>query len=395
MNHELYPIPHSTSEHTEFGVTIGVERAPASVIKDIKVNKAARDILSREDTYLATEDFFRENIWMSTGIPEKNILTAYSSGRVVPIAYWDTAISMGYAAGGVLTGKGSWVAGNRFTDVNEHATSSVNFHTGLLSVSGARSDISMSNRLIHAGYRAALHLGYVVFDQNKLHSWLMDRWRGNTNQLKVIEESFRQVRANGGPAYLFRIGGTTERYSNVACAQTPLPRMKGEMMRAARLMLLERDMADSQIARALNIMDDHHVPFAISALTQMAGGKTITEYEYIGYIHLTAALYGQNTIAAEHATGIPFLTPVFDTDYLSFGKDIDLAHFTYDFDEASGRLSTPRTNHYHQSHRLDRESDGYLTNISRIFAKNIDESSILYSTAFDKRGIIEDYASRV
>lgn len=377
--HELTPIPHSTLRQSRIhsGIRVGVSVPPSDVIQSIWINHAAKDMLPYDLHYIATKEYMRANIWMS--VPqesaEKCIITPASSGRAVPIAYGE--IPFGSSLGRVITGKGSWLAGCMVGRAYDRILPRRGF-PGLLSMGGARGDMNASQILIDHHFRSAMHLGFAVFDSEKLKDWLLQEWRGDTTMVSTIRMSFDRI-AKQTPAYLFRIGGSMERYVN-NIGTTNQRTMVAELRRAARLLLAESRISDSHVARALKTIGDDRI-LALAALDSMSEYHNVTAGEFLGYTRLLAAMYGQNAhaILTSQTSGDLRIAGWMVSD----AKDVDYAHFTYDYDVATG-----------DKHKFSPQQNrvGYVGNISREGARHLDSIRhyLMDPANFNKTDLSED-----
>ena len=327
------PIPESPKDFIpKEAVLMGVEAAPRSIISDIVVNDAARELLPKDVQYLASPDYFAKNILMSVpaGEAPHHILSPVTSGRCVPVAFG--VIPFGDKLGRVISGKGSWVSGNL---VQGDDFDFVGLrHAGLLSVEGAKYDTNLSNALLADGFRSSLHLGYCVFNGPELKSWIRQKW-ANKSLSSKIDSSFAQLDKDlGDPAYLFRIGGSTERQVGpiMIGGQNVDNRKISEMRLASRLLLLESQTPGFQLNRIMNRSEEwirQDVLDATAALTKLATGTGISGQEFTAYMHMLFYIYAENIIALgrENYSGL-------DIDQLSLDKDTDLGIFAYDYDAA-------------------------------------------------------------
>jgi len=362
------PFPLSTLTSKE-AMLAGVETAPPDIIADIKVNDVARELLPNNLKYLASADYFRANLRMSVPNERTNqyVLVPTTSGRVIPIGcgvvpFGDADI--GWHLGRIITGKGSWATGSRErarVDLDEPL---VDTHIGLLSVEGAKGDIEVSNTLLSHGFRSALHLGFVVFNDVRLQSWLASRWT-KTNHWAVLGGSFEKVKASGGSAYLFRLGGSLERIDNRNYPHYQSLRMRVETMQSSRLLAAESRLPNSALSPFLSVIENSDK--AIDALTKIGNGSVLNHQEYVSYADFLCALVAQNAsalnrIVASHAA-------VLAGAELSKGKDTDLALYGYDFDMAiaegaeAERTMTDQSNIRNYIYNSESSISKYLSDI--------------------------------
>lgn len=334
MERETYfrPAPPTTREPQD-GVAVGVETITPACIEEIVINDAARSLLPESLRHLATPDFLKGLIHISvpTQGSSSRVLTPDDWCRTVPLGYG--VIPFEHAVGRVVSGKGAWLSGS-LLDERKNLVLNVNVRDtfyGLLSTSGAAEDTELSNEFIKAGFRSALHLGYAIFREKPFKEWIFQHWR-QTDFGDIIERIFTILAKSnyGRPAYLFRVGATLERHTNSWWGRKPLGRLRKETSIAARLMLAETRMPRSQIAHTFAKIGEQQKQ-ALSALHTLGLGQSLPEDEATGYAHLLAALYARNAVALNQVRwkgGIP------KGGRLSKGKDVDLGHFSYDFDES-------------------------------------------------------------
>lgn len=348
------PIPESNREPRE-AVLVTVESVPREIISEVVVNQAARDLLPNALKYLTAVDWLANNAAMSIpAVSEagRTIISPASFGRAIPLGFGQ--IPFGNTLGRVVSGKGAWMCGKIPAEVERGADFNFN-HLGLLSVDGAQGDTELSNQLIAAGFRSALHLGHLVFNQVKLHRWLLDKWAKSENQSRwslIMEISFMQVTSDGGPSYLFRVGGSTERLAEPFVFYTQLlrshvRRSKTEMAQVARMFLCESQLPHFQIANLLNNQNDSDKLQILTALNKIGQRQRITPTEFVAFSRLVAGIYLQNIkslITLNQALPRPL-----DVFEVSRAKDVDLAHFSCDFDAALENLrefTAPEINCY-------------------------------------------------
>lgn len=330
----FYPLPETTAPARE-AVPVGLALVPPELIRHVSSNKTARDMLPKNAKYLTSPDFLRTHVYMSVPFEfaEHVALTPFCSGRAVILGVGH--FPYGEAVGTVLSGKGSWVSGAMIERMKYQQGVSAD-HPGLLSLDGANTDTRISNALIAHGFRSALHPGYVVFDNESLKSWLLYRWRP---YVSVVNRSIWDLQKIGeNAAYLFRLGGSTERLANYLGGRRD-GRMKAEIKQSAVLFLTEMTMENSQVSRAAIDIGDLR-PKAIGALTNLSRGKRISNSEYRALAHFGAALFGRNAnamaVASRELTGEHIIG-----SQLSEGKDVDVVLFSYDYDVATGSEDTP------------------------------------------------------
>jgi hypothetical protein len=331
------PFPESAAEARE-GVIMGIEALPPEIIDDIVIHPHATETIPKELYSLYTPDFFAENIWMSVPLDRatRHILTAHSYGRVVPIGVGAIPFGPIPMLGRILTGKGSWLGGEYLEKIPNHQLIGLH-HPGLLSVAGAEDDMMISTLLAKHGYRTAFHLAYAVLHPEKLKDWLMEQWQSPqyTNHKEVIEQSFAELaKDKQQPAYMWRIGGSIERYGDLIEKKVIRHRLRVEIAQSARLMLTETRMKNSYLAHLMPHADTQN------ALAALASHQPISlkQYEMLG--HATNKIFAQNTYAFTQANkelarqhrglsgfGLQF-------------KDIDWAHFGYDYDTFAENYSS-------------------------------------------------------
>ncbi len=317
------------SEYAEVheGVIIGMTALPPDIISEIVVHPDANEHISRELAKLATKDFAAANIWMSVPLDRaiRHILTADSYGRVVPIGVGAIPFGPIPMLGRILTGKGSWLGGVYQKKMSESQILGLH-HAGLLSVAGAEDDMMISTVLAKHGYRTAFHLAYAVLHPEKLRAWLLDQWHG-TNHEAIIEKSFAELaKDNQQPAYLWRIGGSIERYGDLIEKKVVRQRLRVEIAQSARLMLAETRMKNSYLAHLIPHVDMQNV------LATLASHQPISfaQYETLG--HIVNTIFAQNTYAfTETNKELALQRRGLSGFGLQF-KDIDWAHFCCDYD---------------------------------------------------------------
>lgn len=329
----LYPVPESTIDPRE-AVLTGIETAPRDLITGVNVNPAARDLLPASLKYLATEDFLASHVLLTvpTETAQRRIINPFHFGRSLPIAFGIMPFELG--VGRVLTGKGSWIGGDvperykrRYLDPNTHY--------GLLSTDGAREDTIISTQLLAGGFRSALHTGYVVFHETKLHDWIAEKWKQKIRR-NFIDHCFALAALGGGPAYLYRIGATTERCDPQILDRKAPRKRKTEIRRAAQCILCEEALPNSHVAQALRKFDKPSQRTILGSFNHIVQNIPLDTAQEQAIFQFVCAMFGQN------ATGIIAANKQLESlklkgNYVSSNKDVDLGLFSYDYDAAQYR----------------------------------------------------------
>lgn len=332
MNIGVQEAPRSFGEPRE-GVHVHVERPPDECIAYIEPNEEAVRVLPDSLTFLGSREYLREHIACS--VPEgdrtHSVLTPDTWGRAVPRAYG--VIPFAGMVGRVLSGKGAWCSGNLLKKYDLFGGKT---HYGLLSRAGALWDIGLSNVLIRNGFRSALHLGHAVFNEERLASWLVSRWSLHDLYSKQIPVMFERLArsGNGPPAYLFRIAGTLERFDTNLFESDGAPRrQKAEVAVAARLMLQEARMESSFIGSCMSVLRADVGQKALESLESLRQRKPLDASLSAGYNQLLCAIAARNAVAV-YKSSREFGDYRFNAGKVSKAKDIDMAWFSLDFDEA-------------------------------------------------------------
>jgi hypothetical protein len=362
------PFPLSTLPSKE-ATLAGVETAPPHIIADIQVNDEARDLLPKNLQYLASAEYFRSNLRMS--VPnngaDTHVLVPTTSGRVIPIGCGVVpfgSADIGWHLGRIITGKGSWATGSRERAQVDLGEPYFDTHIGLLSVEGAKGDVAVSNTLLSHGFRSALHLGYIIFDDARLKSWLASRW-AKTNHRAVLKDAFEKVKESGGSAYLFRLGGSLERIDNRNYPHYQSLRMRAETMQSSRLLAAESRLPNSALSPVLSLINN--ADKAITALTKIGNGSVLNHQEYVSYADFLCALVAQNASALNRI--VASNAAVLAGAELSKGKDTDLAWYGYDFDMAiSNGAELTMTDQDNINCYIDTSGDSLSTHLSYIVA---------------------------
>jgi len=333
------PAPFSVREPRE-GVVVGVEVLPRNCIEEVTVNPAARDLLPQSLKYLASRDYLVNSAVMSVPrtLTPNGILTPEIYGRAIPLAYG--VVPFGDQVGRVISGKGTWLSGAWLRDLpgsREHILDSLSSHYGLLSMGGAQWDTEVSNTLLAGGFRSSLHLGFLTLNTDNLRQFLSSRWIGTE---AIFEKTFGNLlrKKKGGPAYLFRVSGTTERIDDclLSVARGAPGRQRTEISLAARLALGELENGHSFASTALQLIP-RNSEAALSGLQKMRDRLQLNEIELNGYLHFWAAVCALNVQRLHRLLGNSGVA--WDCRCLGLQKDTDLGFFTYDYDELERDLN--------------------------------------------------------
>lgn len=331
----IHPFPISKLPSEE-ATLAGFEMLPIDIVADIQINDAALDLLPKEFKYLGSSDYFTKNIRMSVpdGESADHVLTPNNFGRTIPLACGVIPFGSsetGWHLGRILTGKGSFVAGNSIRRMLDQGITPIgDVHLGLLSVQGARDDMVIANAMLTNGFRSALHLGYAILDDTRLKTWLGSRWIED-NHRDILDNSFTRVKENGGSAYLIRLGGSLERmdYGDIP-TRAKSRRLYTEIKQSSRLMALECSYPKSHLRRITSALRKPDV--ALTALRKISEGIYLTPSECNGYIDFLSVLIGKNASAlhaAEKSLGYRL-----SGKHISEAKDLDLTLFSYDYDSS-------------------------------------------------------------
>lgn len=338
FNKEFFirPTPNARANPHET-IRVGTEFLPKDCVRHVEPNSVARDMLGRKFKHLASSDYLQSHIRITIPVNDhSNTLTPRSNGRTVPIE--SGLIPFGDMLGSQLTGKGSWVSGFAYEKLVVNRKSIISSHAGLLSDAGARDDVLVSNILLENGFRSMLHTGYVILHEDKFREWLTKKWGGDSSPAAgFIRNAFGELWQDGLPAYLYRLGGSVERVSNRSTSEMGMNRVRAEISQAANLMLYEHTLLpNSWINTALNTLGKDKTN-AIYALDIIKRHGKLNTRQYRSLRDFTCAVYKLNYQAFQKA--YPQFPAHLDAHYIGMSKDVDLAHFTCDYDASMEHAS--------------------------------------------------------
>lgn len=336
----IRPVPKSTHIETIQGATVRVETVPRDIIADIVVNPIALDYLHPKLRHLCSEEYILSSCKMA--LPprqhgENNILTPWYWGRAIPLHYG--FIPYADYIGGIVMGKGCSLTGEKFIE-----SSSLDRFTpwGFFGRRDAEKEIAVGNDLLNNGFRASLPLWYVVFDNEKLSSWLGSFYSSAPQIGNIVQENLRIVTGNNDNAvFLARVTGVSERILwevRHEMNERILKRRKGEMRRAARLLNKEALLFPDHFKNYLN--DRGERSKVVGLLGDISKGKDFkSREELMLYAKLVAGILRQNQFALVRMVDKQLEGPLGSYLETNLGKvvgalkDVDFDLLSQDYEE--------------------------------------------------------------
>lgn len=336
--------PLSTSEmKRESAVVLGAELVPETIVTDIRLNEEAKKLLHPTLKYLCSPDYMKGVCLMTTPLTpldesgseeQRRILTPASWGRAMPVGYG----FMPYAdrfVGGTVMGKGCNVTGRNY---GADGRPSYRDPIGFFGKKDAEHEIITGTQLLARGFRVGLPIGYAIFDDKKLREWLVDKWSRNPDLASNVEENLAKVTQHGdNPVFFLRITGVTERlWKFLPADKRSIHRYKAEMARASRLLKLESQIFPNHFRCYLD--NEFTLEETGETLDKISRRERINQRDFNIFFRVARGIFEMNAHAVGEVAREKLLGDQFDYNYfaevLAQGKDIDLALFTQDFEEA-------------------------------------------------------------
>lgn len=355
------------------GVQVAVEHAPRELISHVDPNLFARKLLPQEFSYLTNPDWLVAHTFLS--VPHKS-----SSSHTVAVPWsWGRAISVEYgrypygvALGGVIQSKGNWATGLFYDNIGYADGYRA---PGLFEGEGAGHERRAANALLARGFRAALPLGDVYMDANRMEQWIVARWPDHRWQ---AQSSFAMLRDEWGetPVVSFFVGGVTER---VGARRPESKRRQAVEMRVAAMLMREEF--------ALRKNGNESIVFPV--LTKIIEDKALEPVDLDIFMEHAIHIFVSNARALEKTVATSGLRMHYE--HLSEGKDVCLALITNDFEQAfEGAFEIPETDDIARRYLVENAA-GSLRNFKEIIS---DANPVIPLNSWDTLSIRERLLER-
>lgn len=358
MSPEYWSAPNHESMFARDASVVGVEQFPRKHI-DVVVNHDAEDLLPEQFKFLASPDFLATSCYVT--VPKtietpKKVLVSHAWRRALPVGYGLIPYTDHIIGTTVMT-KGGWLSGSAIQNMELYVDRGHD-PWGLFGNRDAQIDTRVSSFLIEKGFRSALGLGYVVFNEKALREMLLDRWKDNRKAAKIISNGLDLVKDDGQvPAQLFRLTGVSERarpdYDVPVVDST---NVAFEAARAARSLIAHAEWFPKHFVTWLKSKDSL-VP-TLSALGRISHRLKLS-FEELGRISdlgLGILLENSRTVRAI----VDFIPPRFghskiDIKSLTWGKDLSMLDYIFqDYEQVFNTVNPTQ---------VEKASEDYLMSV--------------------------------
>lgn len=344
----IYNAPEGyTSEQPR---VVTVEKLPRELVMGVAINPFARDALSPDQKFIATEDFLMDAVRFV--VPGSS---AKDASRLLAPAMYGRALTTNVGRipycglmGEQIVFKGIGPSGvfypGEYFDVSQRANDLVNVEnpTGILYGGGNELDQVISNRLLSEGARASLNLGHIILDPNKLMEFIEDKFKSVDPALArdmamTIERASEEYQ-DKQIVISARVGGTQQRIEYVrnyisqelthSKNRVFSGRVRGYIAHGARLMHDESMMPGGKFSRYL---ENSSLGEARSVLRKISEYKPLTEDDMNALVDITGgmAAYDGEIIQRLGKQNRDMLSLF---HFYPMVKDIDFGFIHYDYD---------------------------------------------------------------
>lgn len=334
QNHGLLFSPrssYSVERKPRGGVIVFSECVPPEIITDVVTNDLAAQVIDPRFHFICTKDYLVANTRMTTPVNGEGdpILTSKIWGRSIPVGYG--FIPYLFFCGGLVMAKGCSTSGYKY---NSYDPGSTHDPWGFFGYRDAKREILIGNALLAEGFRAALPLGLVVLDFEKLAQWLGQKWADTSLIKKSVLHNLDMVRQNGdNPVVYFRLSGTSERLDSLI--PRDYRRVQAEIARAARLLRREAELFPAHFQTYLNGSVSTDAALAVlEKISRREFGNLQLPDNFEIYCKIIAGIFAQNARALLKVfSRSQSITYGGMNTFLADGKDIDTAFFSQDYEQ--------------------------------------------------------------
>jgi hypothetical protein len=338
---------------------VTVEKVTDDLIEDVIVNPAAKDFLSTNLHYLASEKFIQDAAGIATPrIKEAvgdQILTPAIFGRAVATRVGK--IPYANLIGGCVIYKGTGLSGFMYPTEQYPrgffggAWADSENPAGLLFKSDNDVDTEVSNVLLAEGARVSLNLGYLVLNESNFKDFLKKKWETYDpkiagTMIKMIDD-YKTVYPEDKLVIAAKIGGTPQRlelllHIKELSEQQDLTNyqkslVKGNFAHGARIMLEESKTYSEKFTKYLNGSSLLRAQETLGRLSQY---KPLSEKDIKV---MEEVLSGMAVIDAKIISKLGADDPNYKSLFFhSFSlKDTDFSLIRYDFDVVGNSVTSP------------------------------------------------------
>lgn len=319
-------------------VTVNVEHLDPRFIEDIVIFPTAHDRLAENVRHIATKEFLQEHacVTMPPSSDRAKRLTMAGNGRAVPVSYGTIPYNDQFI-GSVITEKGIPSGNMLYTKYPEDDE---RVPWGFFGRKEADFEDTTLSRLLDAGMRTALPVGYIVLKNRLLKDYLTDAWRsaGYMREGGIVEQGLHIIGSHGDDAVLlFRVIDVEDRLSHEHLNVTH-PRDETEIRRSdawtianlarvSGLFLQESQMFPEKFREYVDGIN-LSMSTVDTVLRAMSNRSLGTKEQLLQYIDFLSGVVSSNTMALRRAYDTSLAThhylPGFLGVVLSSSKDITL-----------------------------------------------------------------------